>query len=223
MSMVHPEFLDQPKEELLERVWGRREDGDESLSGLLAASPEAEAGELVERLRSEGLLRVEDDTVRLTETGEETARVVIRRHRLAERLLSDIFEVESSQSEETACLMEHILNRTVTNAVCTFLGHPPTCPHGRPIPSGACCRNHEKKLGPVVVPLSDLKPGAAGRIRFLAPGFLKRMQRLQNYGVVPGTTVRLVQRHPTFVVEIEGTTLALDGDVAREIFVLREG
>lgn len=78
--------------------------------------------------------------VELTARGRQRAADIIRRHRLAERLFTDSLALDSeTEIEEQACKFEHILSPEVTDKICTFLGHPETCPHGAPIPRGQCC------------------------------------------------------------------------------------
>ncbi|MFZ0286728.1 MAG: ATP-binding cassette domain-containing protein [Terriglobales bacterium] len=78
--------------------------------------------------------------VELTPRGWQRAADIIRRHRLAERLFTDSLAMDSeTEIEQQACKFEHILSPEATDKICTFLGHPRTCPHGAPIPEGACC------------------------------------------------------------------------------------
>jgi len=82
-----------------------------------------------------------DWVVEFTEIGRQRAADVIRRHRLAERLFTQALHLEDeAQVEQQACKFEHILSPEVTDSICSFLDHPRTCPHGSPIPAGACCR-----------------------------------------------------------------------------------
>jgi len=75
--------------------------------------------------------------VELTERGRKKAADIIRRHRLAERLFTDSLALDSeTEIEQQACKFEHILSPEATEKICTFLGHPRTCPHGAPIPPG---------------------------------------------------------------------------------------
>ena len=75
-----------------------------------------------------------------TEKGRKRAEDVIRRHRLAERLFTQTFHVhDEKEVAEQACRFEHILSPEATDSICSFLGHPRTCPHGSPIPAGECC------------------------------------------------------------------------------------
>ena len=78
--------------------------------------------------------------VTLTPRGRNRAGSIIRRHRLAERLFTDSLAMDSeSEIEQQACKFEHILSPGATDKICSFLGHPRTCPHGAPIPPGPCC------------------------------------------------------------------------------------
>ena len=87
-----------------------------------------------------GLLKLEGNRRLFTSEGEARARSGIRRHRLAERLFLDTLAMrDEAQLEATACTFEHILSPEATERICTYLGHPATCPHGSPIPPGPCC------------------------------------------------------------------------------------
>ena len=80
------------------------------------------------------------ETIYFTERGRKRAMDIIRRHRLAERLFTQTFKIEDEREiEEQACKFEHILSPEATDRICTFLGHPETCPHGSAIPPGPCC------------------------------------------------------------------------------------
>jgi putative ABC transport system ATP-binding protein len=81
-----------------------------------------------------------EQMIYFTEKGRRRAEDIIRRHRLAERLFTQTFQVEDEKEvAEQACKFEHILSPEATDRICTFLGHPRTCPHGSPIPAGECC------------------------------------------------------------------------------------
>ncbi len=83
--------------------------------------------------------------VLFTPRGRQRAADIIRRHRLAERLFTDSLALDSeTEIEQQACKFEHILSHGATEKICTFLGHPRTCPHGAPIPPGPCCGNVSK-------------------------------------------------------------------------------
>jgi ABC-type glutathione transport system ATPase component len=88
--------------------------------------------------------------VELTARGRQRAADIIRRHRLAERLFTDSLALDSeSEIEQQACKFEHILSHEATDKICTFLGHPRTCPHGAAIPPGPCCGRTSELAGTV--------------------------------------------------------------------------
>ncbi len=210
-------------EELLETVFTEREEQRDQAASILshaavAHAPDAARADL-EAMAAGGLLRLDGTKVLLTPAGESLARDVVRRHRLTERLFKDLLAVSDSTMEDQACELEHILSPEATESVCTLLGHPPTCPHGRPIPPGACCAAFQKTVRPLVTGLRHFELGATGRIVFIAPKFHDRMDRLAALGVIPGSELRLHQRSPSYVIEIGETTIALDPEIAGEIYV----
>ena len=81
----------------------------------------------------------------LTASGSQRARDVVRRHRLAERLFTDTFAIEDAEAHLQACRFEHIITPELDRRICSFLGHPKTCPHGNPIPPGPCCEKSEAR------------------------------------------------------------------------------
>jgi len=206
-------------EELLELIWTMREKGVSDLDRLLETTPDVEANHILRLMIKDDLFDVDGNRVVLKERGEEKAREIIRRHRLTERLLSEIFEMSEEEVEEEACKLEHILSPSVTESVCTFLGHPPTCIHGKPIPRGECCAKFKKEMKPLVIPLDELGLGEEGRIVFIAPKSHQRLDRLSTLGIVPGSIVRMHQKNPSHVLQIGETTLALDKDIVKDIYV----
>lgn len=215
--------LAQRKEEILEAIYTERESGRDALGDVLvAASRELTAGAGpadLEALARDGLATLLDGRVVLTAEGEQRARDIVRRHRVTERLFRDLLDVGERVMEEQACALEHILSVEATDSVCTLLGHPPTCPHGKPIPPGPCCGAFQKTVRPLVTGLPAFALGATGRIVFIAPKFHDRMDRLAALGVIPGSVIRLHQRSPSFVIEVGETTIALDPEIAGEIYV----
>ena len=211
-------------EEILETVFTEREQGRDAIEGVVARAGE-HAGHpgaaAFDELAGAGLVRLDGGRLELTDEGERRARGVVRRHRLAERLFRDLLDLGEGTMESQACEFEHILSSEATDSVCTLLGHPPTCPHGKPIPPGSCCAQYQKTVRPLVTGLGSFELGARGRLVFIAPKFHDRMDRLAALGVVPGSELRLRQRAPSFVIEVGETTIALDPEIAGEIYVKR--
>jgi DtxR family Mn-dependent transcriptional regulator len=216
---------DRKIEEILETVFTERECGRDDASAILAAvsgehAPDKGSRDF-EELDTLGLVRLDGGSVALTDDGERRARAVVRRHRLAERLFRDLLDLAEGAMESQACEFEHILSAEATDSVCTLLGHPPTCPHGKAIPPGPCCGTYQKTVRPLVTGLTSFELGVPARIVFIAPKFHDRMDRLAALGVIPGSEIRLHQRSPSYVIEVGETTIALDPEIAREIYVKR--
>jgi len=87
------------------------------------------------------------------------------------------------------------------------------------IPPGECCARFQKEVTPLVRRLKDLEIGGRARIVFIVPGSDARLSRLSTLGIVPGNLIRLIQRKPSYVVEVDETTLALDAKIVEQIYV----
>jgi putative ABC transport system ATP-binding protein len=150
---------------LLEQIWICGEEGKPALAELLRVEGpagqlpivgnQASASRLLARMADARLIELSrarygggnghanspdnPSEVRLTESGARRARDVVRRHRLAERLFTDTFAIEDAEAHQQACRFEHIITPELDQRICSFLGHPKTCPHGNPIPPGPCC------------------------------------------------------------------------------------
>ena len=111
--------------------------------------------ETVNRLVDHGYAELMDDrSLRLTDEGRSIATSIVRRHRLAERLLVDIIGLEWEKVHKEADRWEHAISADVEEKLVQLLGDPATCPHGNPIPGSS-----HKVEGPVSVPLTQLQPG----------------------------------------------------------------
>jgi len=133
---------------LLEQIWVCGEGGKPAevarlrasgASGKLSTVPEEPAARVLSRMADLHLVALHDGEAQLTPEGSQRARDVVRRHRLAERLFKDTFSVDETEAHTQACRFEHIISPELDQRICTFLGHPKTCPHGNPIPPGECC------------------------------------------------------------------------------------
>ena len=177
------------------------------------------AAMVIEKMAKDGYISISGDDIAFTDRGREAAKNLTRRKRLAEKLLAEVLALGPSEIKSSACRFEHILSPEVTDSVCAFLGHPPTCPHGKPIPHGDCCKKLTHHMRPLVMPMKDIEPGSRARIVFIAPKDHGRMDRLSSLGIVPGTEILLHQKKPAFVIRAGETELALDIEIAGEIYV----
>lgn len=205
-------------EEGLEILYVIQERGMSDVASFLRECVEPEPESLLAEMEKAGLVGREGDELTLTTAGFDRARGVIRRHRLAEVLMRSVLAIEDSEMEQTACALEHILGEEAVERVCAFLGHPTHCPHGRPIPEGQCC-GLAGAGSDRVQPLSEMQVGDLCEVVHIRPKHHTRLDRLGAYGLVPGSWIRLHQKRPSFVVQIDETDLALDLDVAQDIYV----
>ena len=208
------------KEEALEKLWEVLEEG---------SSPEESEGNLLpqglgiplDRLVQEGLLERAGGAILFTAAGKREAAQAIRRHRLSERLFHDIIETDQAAMEEAACQVEHIVKKGIEEEICRLLGHPETCPHGKPIPPGDCCRKARETKERYVTPLTSLKPGETGTIAYIKAGDSKKLQKLMAMGVLPGNAIVLDGNFPSFVFSVGYSQYAVDADMAAAIIVKR--
>lgn len=207
-------------EEILEEIWTTLElQGETPAAGSRVPPAAVPMGERMEKLVAGGLARRTDRDLILTEEGFQRARNIIRSHRLAERLLHDVLNLHSEEMERSACRYEHMLGSEAADSICILLGHPRTCPHGKPIPPGECCECCETMLRPLVVPLTELEPGETAKVAYIGTRDNARLSYLTSLGVMTGRPVELVQRRPSYIVKIDESTVAFDEAIAREIFV----
>ena len=208
-------------DEFLERIWTQREKGKEQIGELLKLTPVADGDKWIERLCTDGLAVVRNKTVRLTKNGEKETERIIRRHRLTERLFADVFKTSEEIWEREACELEHetILVEEAVNSICAFLGHPPTCPHGKPIPRGFCCAEFRLEVKSFVIPLMEARLADTYRVVFVTPKNSGELDRLSVLGVVPGSEIRIRQKRPACVIRVGETDIALDEEVVRGIYV----
>lgn len=208
-------------EEALSVVWEEREKGISSKDSLKASIIDKVKEDMLEDLAREGYVTLDKDSVIFTSIGEIKAKDITRRQRLAERLLMDVLELGRKEMDSSACEFEHILSKEVEEGICTLLGHPKECPHGLPIPPGECCTKAKDYLESIVVPVSKLSPGEVGKIVYVLTREHPQLHKLMSLGVVPGTRITLHQVFPSFVIQVEETQLALEKELADEIFVKR--
>jgi DtxR family Mn-dependent transcriptional regulator len=209
--------LAEAHEEILERLWTTRETGRADC-GLEELGVEHSEG-AVDELAALGFVVRAAARISLAGPGLAEAEQMVRRHRLAERLFIDVLDVKGELSEQSACKMEHILHAGIDDRICTLLGHPRICPHGKPIPPGPCCAKALDVTGTLVTPLSRMKPGQAGTIAWLHSPDKRRFAKLLAMGIVPGSHLSLIGRSPSFSFQVGYSQFAVDEQMAEDIHV----
>ncbi|MFO7697041.1 MAG: metal-dependent transcriptional regulator [Anaerolineae bacterium] len=200
-------------QELLERLWIAEQE-----EHVLLQARDVDPG-TAEELVGQGLLSRAGANLQLTEAGRPEAALAIRRHRLAERLLADLLQTQDALLDEQACRLEHVLQQGLDESICTLLGHPRQCPHGKPIPQGACCRQMRNTVQRLIALLNELDPGQSGQVAYLRTDDPGRLQKLMAMGVLPGGKIALLRRSPAFVFECGYSQFAVDAEIAKDIYV----
>jgi len=211
----HPAF-----EEYCEAIFELREDDVDVIQARIAERlmvSRPAVSEMIKRLESEGLVDIAKGHITLTAGGQRLAERTVRRHRLAERFLTDILGLSWAFAHKEAGKWEHIISEPVEAAIVRVLGDPTTCPHGNPIPGA-------DYVVPDYLPLSDVKVGSAftvGRIPEeleFTPGLL---EFLEQSDVLPGRAGTLTAASPdgTATVEIEGRHIGIGAFAAQRILV----
>ena len=216
--------LHDPSDEVLEAVWVIMERNKTvDTEGIMERDRRGiVTEEMIDSLVDSGFLKKEGGSYDFTEEGRKKGEVIIRRHRLAERLLADVLDVREEENlESNACRFEHFLSPEVTDHICILLGHPRTCPHGNPIPKGECCETAQGQVESAVIPLSQLRSGEKGRVLYMTMKDHARLDRLTSLGLFPGRQIKVHQREPSFVVFLDETQLALDKKIVEDIYVVR--
>ena len=126
-------------DEVLVQMWALEEDGRVPEAARVRVPDVVDNRRTLLGMAESGLIHPPGVTLEFTPRGRQLARDLVRRRRLAEVLFSSALHVPEPEVESVACRMEHIIDPEVTNSICSFLGHPRRCPHGRPIPEGNCC------------------------------------------------------------------------------------
>jgi DtxR family Mn-dependent transcriptional regulator len=209
--------------EILESLWTAAEKGSGLPDGIheIGLAP---MDAQIEELRQRNLLTAGPrGQLQLTREGRALAEKIIRNHRLAERLICDALGAHVDDSEDAACEFEHILAEGIADSICTLLGHPRSCPHGRAIPAGDCCRRAEEELHPILVSSDQLDTGETATIAYLCTTEHARMLKLSSLGITPGNRLKLLQKWPSCVFQCDETEIAVEGEVAKNIYVRRDG
>lgn len=173
--------------------------------------------EMLKRLESQGLLQSGTDVgYRLTEHGMETATRVVRRLRLAERLLTDILGLDLPRVHAEACKLEHVISPAVEARIAAVLDHPATCPHGWPIPTG------QEAPAEALATLDQLGVWDSAVIATIPEEGEALVAHLVEVGLLPGATVLIREIAPLggpITVQVGSQIRAIGRDVARRLQV----
>jgi DtxR family Mn-dependent transcriptional regulator len=185
------------------------------LAQLLSVTPPTVTNTLKRMLR-DGLITMDKNGTRLTKTGKQSARTVLRRHMLTEWMMARM--LPWSKLHEEAHNLEHAISSAVETALFEELQHPQTCPHGNPLPG---CENVVSSWIPLTKTSSNQRV-VIRRIHELAEYNLELLTFLENKGLMPGAEVTIGEVLPfnqTIALEIQRQMVTLGFASAQHIFV----
>ena len=211
----HPAF-----EEYCECIFELHEDVLEVIQARIAERLQvsrASVSQMIEKMSKAGLVIAEGSRISLTIEGQNLAQQVVRRHRLAERFLTDILGLSWSAAHQEAGKWEHVISDDVEIAMNRVLGAPTTCPHGNPIPGSSYIETD-------AVPLSQLASGAKFTVSRIpeelefTPGLL---DFLQQSSILPGRRGEISETNHdgTMSVVIDGNTIGVSAFASSRILV----
>ena len=211
----HPAF-----EEYCECIFELQEDDVAVIQARMAERLQVSrpaVSEMIRRLELEGLITI-DGSINLTTTGLALAQQVVRRHRLAERFLTDILGLSWADAHHEAGRWEHVMSNAVEAAFDRVLGSPTTCPHGNPIPGS-------QYAAPTMVPLAQISVGDRFTVTRIpeelefTPGLL---DFLEESNILPGRAGRITASSPdgTMTVEIDGQHVGVGSFASQRILVI---
>ena len=211
----HPAF-----EEYCECIFELHEDDLDVIQARIAERLQvsrASVSQMIEKMSKAGLVMAESSRITLTIEGQNLAQQVVRRHRLAERFLTDILGLSWADAHQEAGKWEHVISDDVEVAMNRVLGAPTTCPHGNPIPGSSY-------IATDAVPLSQLASGTKFTVSRIpeelefTPGLL---DFLQQSSILPGRhgEIRETNNDGTMMVVIDGNTIGVSAFASSRILV----
>jgi DtxR family Mn-dependent transcriptional regulator len=202
-------------EEIMESLWVELiEKNKESCDVSIMKDDEA-----LRELTDNGYVQINTAILTLTKKGKEEAKNCIRRHRLAERLFSDVLDLKGKSVHEKSCKLEHMLHKGLDENICTLLGHPSTCPHGKPIPEGKCCKGIKRAPKKLIMPLTDLGRNKKAKVSYLQTENRSSLQKMIAMGILPKTKINLIQKFPSYVIQVGKSQFTIDKELAGNVYV----
>ncbi|MHB8329700.1 MAG: metal-dependent transcriptional regulator [Acidimicrobiales bacterium] len=212
-----------PVEEYLETIQSLTEEGTPVIQARIAERLGRSApsvSEMLDRLAADGYIRRSGRAIALTGRGRTLADSVIRKHRLAERLLVDVIGLPWHKAHVEAGRWEHVISDEVEARLVELLGNPVTCPHGNPIPGASGGR--QGAVGQIS--LAEVEPGGTVRLERITEEVeldMACLEYLDEHGCIPGRDAVVRSKAPdgTMTLEVDGVTVALAAAICQQVYV----
>lgn len=211
----HPAF-----EEYCECIFELHEDDLDVIQARIAERLDvsrASVSQMIDKLTRAGLVETVGSRIQLTSDGLGLATTVVRRHRLAERFLTDVLGLSWAEAHHEAGKWEHVMSESVENAMDRLLGAPTTCPHGNPIPGSSYVDPETRPLGTLSTGTEFIVSRIPEELEF-TPGLL---EFLETSSILPGRRGRVsgTVGDGTVRVDIDGHEVSVDAFASARILV----
>jgi len=217
----HTHF-EESQEEYLEAIYRLEREGPGVTTSALASElgvAAASVSGMLKKLAADGFIEHKArGEAKLTHKGLGVGVRVVRRHRLAECLLTQTLGMPWDEVHEEACRLEHAISARVEERLVAFLGDPKSCPHGHPIPPADL--SDPERPG---VPLAQLDAGAASTVHGVTEELSEMLRYLGQIGLRPGAEVEVIEKAPLggpVTVRVGGRQHAISLELARMVTVL---
>ncbi len=211
----HPAY-----EEYCETIFELAEDGLTVIQARIAERLDVSrpaVSEMIRRMSSDGLVTIDDSEIKLTAEGKNLAQTMVRRHRLAERFLTDVLNLSWAEAHHEAGKWEHVISPRVEAAIVNQLGDPTTCPHGNPIPGSGYVKPDAVTLVEADADAELIVTRIPEELEF-TPGLLEFLE--ENH-LQPGATAKIITKAPdgTTTLDVSGNIVGLSAFTAERIMV----
>jgi DtxR family Mn-dependent transcriptional regulator len=217
MADVSHDHATVAEEEYLQTMYWLQEAGLPITGANIARAMQVSAPtvhEMIGRLESDGYVsRADDKSLAFTDSGKEQAGDIVRRHRLIERFLTDVFDIPWDQVHEEAERLEHWMSPVVEERMLNAIGDSKTCPHGHPIFQG------EREEG---VPLADVEEGASVRVLRFENEAEDLLHYLMDSGLTPGLEGKLARSGEDVVIDVGDSSKSVSRSVAETVSVVAD-
>jgi DtxR family Mn-dependent transcriptional regulator len=211
-----------PVEEYLETIHSLTEEGTPVIQARIAqrlGRTAPSVSEMLDRLTDDGYVLRTGRVIALTDRGRTLADSVIRKHRLAERLLVDVIGLPWHKAHLEAGRWEHVISDEVETHLVRLLGNPKTCPHGNPIPGAEADEGAAAQVS-----LADIEPGGRIRLERITEEVeldMASLEYLGQHGCIPGRSALVRSKAPdgTVTLDIDGEMVALGPGITQQMFV----
>ncbi len=207
----------------LRTVWELEEEGIPPIRARLVERLGLSApavSETVARLEHDGLMHVAGDrTLQLSVHGRDLAMAVMRKHRLAELLLTEVIGLEWEQVHNEACRWEHVISDAVEQRLVELLGSPTTCPHGNPIPGLAPTTAPQPAMVTMAVAARNGERAEVTRISERLQGDVTAMRFLREHGLRPGVTAAFSLRAGAVLADVGGDRVDVPHQAVDHVYV----